>query len=234
MGDPRCPLRAVRLVVLISMVLSTLAFTHESAWAAGGIRLVWTSPADNGGVRVSGYDLRINAVTISGVDTLSWWNAATKIDMAGKIPRMPGMPDSILLGGLVPGIRYYAILRSVDAAKNWSAFSNMAFFTPGTVTSVGEGDNAPALVLGAPRPSPTSGRTTVSLELPRAMTVEANVFDARGRIARRLESGMLAAGAHLLYWDGTLERGGQAASGVYWIRVAAGNIDKRVKMIVVR
>ncbi len=234
MGYSRCLLRAGHLAVLVSTVTSMLAFTHDSASAAGGVRLVWTSPADNGGVRVSGYDLRINAVTINGTDTLSWWNGATRIDMTGKTPRMPGMPDSLLLGGLVPGIRYYAILRSVDAAKNWSAFSNMAFFTPGTITGVGEGDGAPALVVGSPRPSPTSGRSEVSLSLPTAMMVEATVFDAQGRLARRLESGTLSAGSHLLSWDGTLDSGGQAASGVYWIRVLAGRMDKRVKLVVVR
>jgi hypothetical protein len=31
-----------------------------------------------------------------------------------------------------------------------------------------------------------------------------------------------------------LEGGGAAASGVYWIRVAAGKLDKRVKLVVVR
>jgi hypothetical protein len=234
MGYSRHLLRAVRLAVLISSVASMFVLTREAAPAIGGAKLAWTSPGDNGGVRVSGYDLRINAVTINGTDTLSWWKAATKIDMTAKIPRMPGLADSILLGGLIPGIRYYAILRSVDAAKNWSAFSNLASFTPGTITAVGEGDNAPALVLGIPRPSPTSGRTEVSLDLPAPMTVVTTVYDALGRLARRLESGTLGAGSHLLRWDGMLEGGGPAASGIYWIRVAAGKIDKRVKLVVVR
>jgi hypothetical protein len=175
-----------------------VALTPKHSSAAGGAKLVWTSPGDNGGTRVSGYDLRINAVALIGTDTLSWWNAASKINMTGKVPRMPGLPDSILLGGLIPGIRYYAILRSVDAAKNWSAFSNIASFTISTVTSVEDGDLAPALVVGSPRPSPTSGRTEVSLDLPVPMGVVATIYDAQGRLARRLENGMLSAGSHLL------------------------------------
>jgi len=62
----------------------------------------------------------------------------------------------------------------------------------------------------------------------------ADVYDAQGRLARRVESGTLSAGPHLFRWDGTLEGGGQAASGVYWIRVAAGKLVRRVKMVVVR
>jgi len=234
MGNPRYLLLAVRLGVLISAVTSMLAFTPNPSSAAAGARLVWTTPGDNGGkARVLAYDLRISRSGIQGTDTLSWWKAATKVNMTTKIPRMPAMPDSIILGGLTGGVWYYAILRSVDAAQNWSDFSNVASFVPSTVTGV-EDPNAPELVVGSPRPSPTSGRTEVSLSLPAPMSVLAVVYDAQGRLARRLESGMLGAGQHLLRWDGTLEGGGQAASGVYWIRVAAGMLDKRVKLVVVR
>lgn len=226
--------RHLARVTLLKLSILLIAFTPKpSAAVSAGARLVWTTPGDNGGVvRVVAYDLRISTSMIQGTDTLSWWNAATKVDMTMKIPRMPAKPDSIVLGGLDVGVRYYAILRSVDAAQNWSDFSNVAAFVPGTVTGVG--DTAPALVVGSARPSPTSGRTEVSLSLPQPMAVLAVVYDARGRLARRLEGGTLAAGQHLLRWDGTLEGGGQAASGVYWIRVTAGTLDKRVKLVVVR
>jgi len=222
-------------ITLQTLSILLIALTPKLSWATpSGTRLVWTTPGDNGGVaRVVAYDLRISTNVISGTDTLSWWKAATPINMAAKTPRMPAMPDSIVLGGLNGGIRYYAILRSVDAAQNWSDFSNVATFVPGTATGV-QDQNAPALVIGSPRPSPTSGRTEVSLSLPAPMAVQAIVYDAQGRLARRLESGMLGAGQHLLRWDGTLEGGGQAASGVYYIRVAAGTLDKRVKLVVVR
>jgi len=222
-------------ITLLTLSILLIACTPKPSWAIpAGARLVWTTPGDNGGkARVVAYDLRISRNAIQGTDTLSWWKAATQINMTTKIPRMPAMPDSIVLGGMTGGVWYYAILRSVDAAQNWSDFSNVAMFVPGMVTGVGD-DNAPALVVGSPRPSPTSGRTEVSLSLPAPMAVLAVVYDAQGRLARRLESGMLGAGPHLLRWDGTLEGGGQAASGVYWIRVAAGTLDKRVKLVVVR
>jgi len=222
-------------ITLLTLSILLIACTPKPSWAIpAGARLVWTTPGDNGGkARVLAYDLRISTNVIQGTDTLSWWKAATKIDMTAKIPRMPAMPDSIVLGGLNGGVWYYAILRSVDAAQNWSDFSNVATFVPGMVTGVGD-DNAPEVVVGSPRPSPTSGRTEVSLSLPAPMAVLAVVYDAQGRLARRLESGMLSAGQHLLRWDGTLEGGGQAASGVYYIRVVAGTLDKRVKLVVVR
>ena len=233
MGDPRSRLHAVRLASFVALVTSLLAFKTETA-SAGYITLAWTSPADRPTGRVAAYDLRTSTRAISGTDTLSWWNAATKISMNGKTPSMPGQPESILLGGLVLGVRYYAILRSSDATLNWSPYSNVASFTPSLVTAAPEGDPAPAFVLGAARPTPSSGRTDVNLELPKAMTVEASVYNAQGRLVRKLEDGTLAAGTHVLHWDGRLEGGGDAASGVYWIRVGAGSLDKKVKLVVVR
>ncbi|HZI89810.1 MAG TPA: FlgD immunoglobulin-like domain containing protein, partial [Candidatus Polarisedimenticolia bacterium] len=60
------------------------------------------------------------------------------------------------------------------------------------------------------------------------------VFNAQGRQVRTLETGMLTAGTHVLHWDGRLDGGGSAASGVYWIRVAAGAATKHVKLVVAR
>jgi hypothetical protein len=185
--------------------------------------------------RVSYLDLRISTRAITGTDTLSWWNAATKISMAGKLPSLPGSPDSILLGSLINSVRYYAIIRSASSTYSWSSFSNVATFTPSaTITAVLAGGDVPPVVLGAPRPTPTSGRTQVSLDLPQTMPVQASVFDAQGRRVRTIEQGTLEAGTHVLRWDGSLDGGGDAASGVYWIRVAAGPIQKEVKLVVVR
>ncbi len=73
----------------------------------------------------------------------------------------------------------------------------------------------------------------MNLELPKGMMVAAMVYDAQGRRIRVVEHAMLAAGTHILHWDGQLDSGGNAASGVYWIRVTAGPLDKRVKVVVV-
>jgi hypothetical protein len=233
MGYPRNGFLAARRAALIALSISLLTFKVSLASAAFAT-LAWTSPRDVGTSQVTAYDLRISTNAILGTDTLSWWNGATRIPMAAMKPKAPGSAESIVLAALVDGTKYYAMLRSADAMQNWSPFSNVASFTATLVTSVADGSNAPAVVLGSPRPTPTSGRTEMSLDLPNAMAVEASVFDAQGRLVRRIESGTLAAGTHILRWDGSLEAGGNAASGVYWIRVGAGSIDKRVKVVVVR
>jgi len=147
---------------------------------------------------------------------------------------MPGTAESILLGGLINGVRYYAILRSADNLMNWSRFSNVASFTPVTSITGVEAADAPALVLGVPRPTPTSGRADISLDLPKSMDVDASIFDAQGRLIRTLERGVMAGGPHVLHWDGRINGGGDAASGIYYVRVVAGDASKRVKLVVVR
>ena len=230
MSYPRTQLRAARLALLAAViVLSTVAaHTASAAYAT----LTWTSPSDGGTARVYYDDLRINTKAIAGTDTLGWWNAATKISMDGRTPSMPGTVESILLGGLLNGARYYAILRSADSQLNWSPYSNVASFTAATaITAVTDNAAAPEMVLGIPRPTPTSGRAEVNLDLPKTMDVEAAVYDAQGRLIQTLERGMLAAGTHVLRWDGRVDGG--AASGVYWILASAGSIHKRVKLVVV-
>ena len=217
MSYPRTQLRAARLALLAAViVLSTVAaHTASAAYAT----LTWTSPSDGGTARVYYYDLRINTKAIAGTDTLGWWNAATKISMDGRTPSMPGTVESILLGGLLNGARYYAIVASFTAAT--------------AITAVTDNAAAPEMVLGIPRPTPTSGRAEVNLDLPKTMDVEAAVYDAQGRLIQTLERGMLAAGTHVLRWDGRVDGGGNAASGVYWILASAGSIHKRVKLVVV-
>ncbi|HYQ95602.1 MAG TPA: FlgD immunoglobulin-like domain containing protein [Candidatus Eisenbacteria bacterium] len=232
--------RAVRIAFLASLIVPLLTSKPKSASAEstafGSVTLLWTDPGDDGITgRASKYDLRISTKAIAANDTASWWNGATVINMALKVPGMAGSRDSILLGGLVAGTRYYAILRVADERPNWSGFSNVASFSPGIVTATPEGNTqAPAFVVGSPRPSPSSGRTEINLDLPRAMNVVANVYNAQGRRVRTLETGTLAAGPHILRWDGRLDGGGDVGSGVYWVRIDAAGARKSVKLLIVR
>jgi flagellar hook capping protein FlgD len=237
----RNAVRSTRIALLASLAVSCFSLASPTPKAVaetaafGSVVLVWTTPGDDGTIgRASKYDLRISTKAITSNDTLSWWNTATIINMAPRVPGMAGTRDSVMLGGLISGIRYYAILRVGDEKPNWSGFSNVATFTPGTITSTdGQNDAVPEFVVGAPRPSPSSGRTQIDFELPRAMEVHASVYDAQGRLVRTLESGTLAAGPHVLRWNGDLDRGGNAGSGVYWISIAAGSVRKRAKVVVV-
>jgi hypothetical protein len=227
------------ITLFIAFIVLVTGFLLRSRLAHAGVaaitrKLVWTATGDDGlAGRAARYDLRYSASTISGTDTLKWWNAATKVDMTGKVPAASGKRDSTLIAGLSTAVRYYAIIRVADEVPNWGRYSNVATIYP-VATPVEPVGVAPALVVGAPRPSPTSGRAEIDLALGRGGRVTADVFDLHGRHVRSIHSGSMEAGQHVIRWDGRTRSGGPAASGVYWVRVRAERLQETVQLIVVR
>lgn len=132
-------------------------------------------------------------------------------------------------------VRFIA-MDTVNASIVEAAIDDLEYYSGSTVTAVFEEDppTVPALVIGAPRPSPSQGPTEISLELPKATPVAADVFNVQGGLVRTLERRVMPAGRHILRWDGRLDQGGSAASGVYWIRIGAGDVERRFKLVVVR
>jgi hypothetical protein len=82
-------------------------------------------------------------------------------------------------------------------------------------------------------PNPFNPHTTVSFELAEAGQVEVQIFDARGRMLRRLFEGQLTAGPHELRWDGRDDDGAKLASGVYRVLLStAGGTQTRAAVLV--
>ena len=68
-------------------------------------------------------------------------------------------------------------------------------------------------------PNPFNPQTTIAFDVPRPQHVSVAVHDARGRRVRVLYDGHAESGTERLVWDGTDERGGRLASGVYFVQV---------------
>ena len=114
------------LILASSAALLAGAAAHAQTTSTTAT-LLWTAPGDDGLVgRATRYDIRYSSNTISGTDTLSWWNAATVLPTTGKVPALPGAPDSVTVTGLTVGTIYRAIVRTGDEVPNWSSFSNVA------------------------------------------------------------------------------------------------------------
>jgi sugar lactone lactonase YvrE len=70
-------------------------------------------------------------------------------------------------------------------------------------------------------PNPFSHRSTISYALPGAGGVSLAVYDAAGRIVKRLiRDDHQAAGRHDVPWDGYAETGRPVTSGVYFVRLS--------------
>ena len=83
-------------------------------------------------------------------------------------------------------------------------------------------------------PNPFNANTEIRLQLAKAGPVALNIYDVQGRLVRGLWSGLLAAGAHQLSWDGRDEAGRAAATGIFLYRLqSAGQAETR-KMLLLR
>ena len=83
-------------------------------------------------------------------------------------------------------------------------------------------------------PNPFNPTTRIMFVLPVAERVSLDIYDATGRRVRTLVSRQLPAGSHSVAWDGRDERGQQAASGVYFSRLRAGDAQQSVKMLLLK
>lgn len=90
-------------------------------------------------------------------------------------------------------------------------------------------------VLNQNFPNPFNPSTTVSFTLPLTKKVTVKVYDMLGKEVRTLLSNEeLAKGSHSVVWNGRDNRGRQVASGSYIFRMNAGNVEKSIKMMMVK
>lgn len=91
-----------------------------------------------------------------------------------------------------------------------------------------------AYALHPTAPNPFTDATTIrySLKAPQDVTVE--VFNVLGQRVRRLVDAPRDAGEHTLTWNGRTGGGAPAASGVYFVRLQAGDFTATRKMTLVR
>ena len=99
-------------------------------------------------------------------------------------------------------------------------------FDPGTLPSV--------VHLEGAYPNPFNPRTTISFTLVDTGPVSLRVFDLAGRLVRVLEDGVLDDGRHLVTWDGRNDAGRSVASSAYIVRLQAGGIQDKQKILLVR
>ena len=63
-------------------------------------------------------------------------------------------------------------------------------------------------------PNPFSDGTMVAVSIPTESRVEVSMFDVEGRLVRKVETRILNAGEHKLWWDGRDEAGRPVAGGL--------------------
>ncbi|RPH92330.1 T9SS C-terminal target domain-containing protein [candidate division KSB1 bacterium] len=82
-------------------------------------------------------------------------------------------------------------------------------------------------------PNPFNATTTLRFTLDRMEDVRLEIYDIQGRLVETLAAGVHTPGAYTMIWDGTAD-GKAAASGIYFLRLAAGVRQHTAKLMLVR
>jgi hypothetical protein len=83
-------------------------------------------------------------------------------------------------------------------------------------------------------PNPFNPSTSITFVLPADQLVQLHVYDARGRLVKRLLDGKVSAGETNITWDGTDARGAHVGSGVYYYRLSSDGFTETRKMVLLK
>ena len=153
-------------------------------------------------------------------------------------------PTTLVVGG--PGA--LVAFNGVDPVGAWTLrVSDQQFGATGSLRSwglrllvtspaaAGVGDGLPQVTrLVGNAPNPFNPRTTIAFDLGAPGPVRLEVFDARGRLVRRLTVEAYPAGRREVVWDGTDDAGEPVASGVYFSRLQADGATEVGKMMLLK
>jgi len=92
----------------------------------------------------------------------------------------------------------------------------------------------PGAVLKQNHPNPFAASTDIDFYLERESPARIEVFDASGRSVRSLAEASFGPGWHRTTWDGRTSTGENAASGVYFCRLRAGQAERAIAMQLLR
>ncbi len=79
-------------------------------------------------------------------------------------------------------------------------------------------------------PNPFNPETAIRFELPRTGRVRLAIMNLQGQVMRTLVDEERAVGSHTLIWDGRDDSGQPAATGIYLVRMQAGEYVRTMKM----
>ncbi len=83
-------------------------------------------------------------------------------------------------------------------------------------------------------PNPTQGSTTISVSLNEARKVSLKVFDLGGKLVATIANGEMQAGLHEIKWNTNAVSGKSLSSGIYLLRIEAGDFIDSKKIFVTK
>ena len=142
--------------------------------------------------------------------------------------------DLSAYAGKTVQIRFRFLSDGYVTFEGWYVDDIALTFDGGSTSGVEEGAMPRKFALLQNTPNPFNPVTLVQYKLPRPAHVRIDVFNAAGRLVRTVVDEHQEAGYKTVSWDGTNERGGKVASGVYMYRMDAGEFVSQKMMILLK
>jgi hypothetical protein len=89
-------------------------------------------------------------------------------------------------------------------------------------------------LLGHGSPTPFAYTAEMKLDVPRASDILVEVFDVHGRLQAVLADGRMPSGIHSLAWNGLDREGRAAPSGVYFVKLRAGESQQTRRLVLLK
>ena len=118
----------------------------------------------------------------------------------------------------------------------------MDFGLPATgfVGCMNVGNDAPVVSspfgfdLSPPTPNPFSRTTSIRLSIPSRAHTRVEIYNVLGQKVRTLVDETLEANVHLREWDGRADDGAKLSSGIYFVKMVAGDFKATRKVVVLK
>ncbi len=163
---------------------------------------------------------------------LTWANAPEPSTEAigNPVPGESRGPVQVDVSSAVAVAGVYSFVIATDSDDELKFSAREGLFPPrlvvvldSTLVGVPGTDALPSKYELAPAyPNPFNAETTVQYALPRRGHVKLAVFNVKGQVVRRLVDEVQPAGVTIARWNGRDEQGNEVGSGVYFIRLKAG------------
>ncbi|UCG53503.1 MAG: T9SS type A sorting domain-containing protein [Candidatus Latescibacterota bacterium] len=96
------------------------------------------------------------------------------------------------------------------------------------------GDTPAVTALHPSYPNPFNPSTTIPFNLVSPERVTLRIYDAQGALVRTLKNEDFPAGLHRVIWDARDDNSQDVATGVYFVRFNAGNVETTRKVVLIR
>ena len=83
-------------------------------------------------------------------------------------------------------------------------------------------------------PNPFNPSTTIDYSVAEPSFVDLSIFDASGRLVKKIVSENKNVGSYSVSWNGTTDSGVDASTGMYFYTVEAGSFTETKKMLLVK